>query len=167
MPPFEVMPGTAGILTLGDYTAPPLIVPQLRERDTPGIIGELSQALQRQGCLPDMLPFYHAALNQELLANSALPCGIAFPHARLAGVKQVQFALGRTPHPITWGCKNSWTVQFIFLLAVPATDAARYLHLLATLARLGHQADHLTQLRSAPTSEAIHAVLEGIVVRQG
>jgi PTS system nitrogen regulatory IIA component len=144
-----------------------LIVPQLRERDTAGIIGELSQVLQRQGFVPDLLPFYHAALNQELLANSALECGLAFPHARLAGVKQLQFALGRTPVPVIWGAKGPWPVQLIFLLAVPATDAASYLHLLASLAKLGQQTERLAELRAAGNAEAILAVLAQIRLRQG
>ena len=152
-------------VTLADYTRPSLIVPRLRERDTAGIISELSQALQRQGCVPDMLPFYHAALNQELLANSALQCGLAFPHARLSGVKQLQFAFGRAPEPLIWA-KSRWPAQFIFLLAVPATDAASYLHLLACLARLGQQPEQMSELRSADTVEAILAVLEKLKLRR-
>ena len=154
-------------VTLAGYTLPGLIVPRLRERDTAGIINELSQVLQRRGCVSDVLPFYHAALNQELMANSALDCGIAFPHARLNGVKQLQFALGRTPEPIIWGAKGSWPVQLVFLLAVPATDAANYLHLLASLARLGQQPNLLTELRTAENAEAILAVLERIRMRRG
>jgi PTS system nitrogen regulatory IIA component len=154
-------------MTLADYTRPQLIVPQLRERDTAGIISELSQVLQRQNSVPDMLPFYHTALNQELLANSAVECGMAFPHARLSGVKQLQFAFGRVAEPVIWGPKGSWRVQFIFLLAVPATDAASYLHLLASLARLGHQVELLSQLRAAERTEGILGVLDKIKLRQG
>ena len=161
------MPDSAVTLTLADYTHPALIVPSLREHDMAGILGELSQALQRQGCIPDMLPFYHAALNQELLSNSAHSCGIAFPHARLGAVKQVQFALGRASQPVIWGSKNSWPVQLIFLLAVPATDAAQYLHLLATLARLGQQPERLTELRLASTTEELFAVLEKVPMGNG
>jgi len=40
-------------------------------------------------------------------------------------------------------------VQLVFLLAVPATDAADYLHLLASLARLGQEPERLAQLRNA------------------
>jgi mannitol/fructose-specific phosphotransferase system IIA component (Ntr-type) len=79
----------------------------------------------------------------------------------------LQFALGRTPAPIVWGAKRSWPVQFIFLLAVPATDAAGYLHLLASLARLGHQPEVVAQLRAAESANAILAVLENIRMRQG
>ncbi|HWW01263.1 MAG TPA: PTS sugar transporter subunit IIA [Candidatus Acidoferrum sp.] len=153
--------------TLADYTRAALIVPHLRDRDTAGIIGELSQVLQKEGCVADMLPFYHVALNQELLANSALECGLAFPHARLSGVRQLQFAFGRAPEPVSWGAKGCSAVQFIFLLAVPATDAAGYLHLLASLARLGQQAGLLAQLRTAETPDAILSVLEQIRIRQG
>ena len=164
---FEATINVVVPVSLADYTGPGLIVPQLREGDAAGIISELSQVLQRQGAVPDVLPFYQSALNQELLTSSALDCGLAFPHARLSGIKRVKFAFGRTPAPIAWGAKSSWPVQLIFLLAVPATDAAGYLHLLASLARLGQQPDVLAQLRAAENVEAILAVLGNIRMRQG
>jgi mannitol/fructose-specific phosphotransferase system IIA component (Ntr-type) len=114
-----------------------------------------------------VLPLYHTALNQELLANSAQECGIAFPHARLGTVKQLQFALGRAHEPVIWGAKGSWRVEFVFLLAVPATDAACYLHLLASLARLGQQPELLAELRAAENADGILAVLDKIRMRQG
>jgi len=163
----DSQPQTAAAGSLARYTRAGLIIPVLRERDTAGIIGELSVALQREGCVPDMLPFYHTALNQELMGSSALECGIAFPHARLSGIKQLQFAFGRTPEPVVWGSKGSWRVQMIFLLAVPATDAAAYLHLLASLARLGQQPESLAELRAATAPEGILGVLHTIRIRQG
>lgn len=165
MPPQATLP-LAVPMTLADYTQPGLIVPHLRERDTAGVVSELSQALQREGYVPDLLQFYHAALNQELLANSALECGLAFPHARLSAVRRLQFAFGRTPEPVSWGAKGSYPVQLIFLLAVPATDAASYLHLLASLAKLGQQTALLAELRVADSAEAILAALQQIRLRQ-
>jgi PTS system nitrogen regulatory IIA component len=153
--------------SLADFTRAGLILPELRERDTAGVISELGQLLQRQGWVPDLLPFYHAALNQELLNNSALACGLAFPHGRLSGIKQLQFALGRAPMPIPWGAKGAWPVQFVFLIAVPATDAAAYLHLLASLSRLGQDAGRLKELRNAPDAAAMQAGLEKVSLRDG
>jgi mannitol/fructose-specific phosphotransferase system IIA component (Ntr-type) len=167
MPPLDLTSNALAAASLAEYTRTGLLVPELCQRDTAGIISELSQALHREGCVPDMLPFYHAALNQELLCNSALPCGIAFPHARLNGVRQLRFALGRTPEPVIWGSRGTSPVQLVFLIAVPATDAARYLHLLATLARLGQNAGHLTELRTAETPDAILGILEKIRMRAG
>jgi PTS system nitrogen regulatory IIA component len=154
-------------LTLADFTSPELIVPHLREHDTAGIISELSQVLHRQNTVPDVLPFYHAALNQELLSNSALGCGLAFPHARLSGLKRLRFAFGRAPHPVIWGAKGVWPVQFVFLLAVPATDAAQYLHFLASLTRLGQQPDLLAELRASDNADYVLSLLERVKLRQG
>ena len=125
----EATTNIAAPVSLADYTRLELVVPLLRERDTAGIISELSHILQHQGGVPDVLPFYQAALNQELLTNSALDTGLALPHARMSGVKQLQFAFGRTPDPVVWCGRSSWPVQLIFLLAVPATDVAGYLAL--------------------------------------
>jgi fructose PTS system EIIBC or EIIC component len=145
MPPLDVTINVVAPVSLADFTRASLIIPDLRQRDTAGVIGELSQALHRQGCLPDVLPFYQAALNAELLTTSALGCGIALPHARLSCIRQLQFAFGRTVQPLVWGAKGSWPVQMIFLMAVPATDAASYLHLMASLARLGGQPSLLAE----------------------
>jgi mannitol/fructose-specific phosphotransferase system IIA component (Ntr-type) len=163
--PFEVTVGPVGQLSLSHYTNARLIVPQLRQRDAAGIISELSQVLQREGYVADVLPFYQTALNHEVLSNSAHESGFALPHARLSGVRQLQFAFGRTPAPVVWGPKNSWPVQLVFLLAVPATDAACYLHLLASLARLGQQSGQLAALRAADGPEAVLSILQQVKIR--
>jgi mannitol/fructose-specific phosphotransferase system IIA component (Ntr-type) len=145
--------------SLADFTRRELIVLPLRERDAAGIIGELSRVLREQDCVPDVLPFYQAALNQELLANSANGFGIAVAHARLGGVKHLQFALGHAAQPVAWGAKGSGPVQLVFLLAVPATDAASYLHLLSSLARLGRNDEIFTELLAASDASRVLAVL--------
>lgn len=150
---------TASQASLAGYTRPGLVLPQLYGRDAAGIIHELSQTLQREGSVPDVLPFYHTALNQELLFNSALPSGVAVPHARLAAVSQLQFALGRAPEPVTWGARGAAAVDLVFLIAVPATNAASYLHLLAAIARLADRPEMLQDLRHASSRAALLELL--------
>jgi PTS system nitrogen regulatory IIA component len=153
--------------SLADYTRPALIVPELRERDTAGAVKELSQILHQQGCVPDVLAFYHAALNHEFLVNSATDCGIAFPHARLHGVAQSAFAFGRSPEAFPWGTRPSSPVQLIFLLAVPATDATGFLQLLSALARLGQDEQLLAGLRAQESPQGIFELFKQIKVRHG
>ena len=163
--PSELIAKVAPPRALADYTRQELLIPQVRDGDSAGIISELSHALQREGVVPDVLPFYHAALNRELLATSALDCGIAFPHARMAGIKRLQFALGRAAKPIGWNGKNSRSVGLVFLLAVPATDATGYLQLMAGLARLVRQPELLAQLFRAETPNAMLETLNQIKIR--
>ena len=70
-------------MTLADFTTSELILPNLRGDDVATVIQELSRALQREKRVPDLLPFYHAALNREFLVSSDWEAGMAFPHARL------------------------------------------------------------------------------------
>ncbi len=162
--PNETIGAEAG-LSLAHYTRPALVVPQLRERETAGVIKELSQLLHQQGCVPEVLPFYNEALNREFLVNTAMENGFAFPHARLSGVTQMAFALGRSQHPLVWGSKGSLPVNFVFLVAVPATDAAPYLQLLSGLGRLAAHHQWLAELREADTPQEICRVLDHVKLR--
>ncbi len=162
--PNETIGAESG-LSLAHYTRPALIVSQLRERETAGVIKELSQLLHREGCVPELLPFYNEALNREFLVNTAMENGLAFPHARLSGVAQMAFALGRSRHPLVWGSKGSRPVNFVFLVAVPATDAASYLQLLSGLGRLAACQQWLRELREADTPQEICRVLDHVRLR--
>ncbi len=92
-------------MTLADFTSPGLIIPSLRGKDVASVIQELGQALQRKGRIPDLLPFYHAALNREYLLSTEMEAGMAFPHARAPGLNGLAFALGRSAEPLGWGAK--------------------------------------------------------------
>src|SRR4030095_10757959 len=90
-------------LTLADFTGPGMIIPHLRAQDTTGVLQELSQAMQREGRVPDLMPFYHAVLHREFLASTDTEAGMALPHARLPTVPKLAFAFGRSDQPLLWG----------------------------------------------------------------
>ncbi|MGA2175775.1 MAG: PTS sugar transporter subunit IIA [Verrucomicrobiota bacterium] len=164
MPPNAIAsPNTA--MTLADFTSPGLIVPHLRGQDAAGVIQELSQAMQREKRVPDLLPFYHAALNREFLVSSDMEAGMAFPHARLPGLKELSFALGRSPVPLGWTAKATRSVWLVFLLAVPATDSTQYLLLISGLARLSQDSRLMETLRSAPDAIQMFEVLQQVPLR--
>lgn len=99
MPPLEVTTSVATLVLPAAYTSRELVLPQVGERDTAGVIGELCRVMRRQGGAGDMLPFYHAVLNQELLDSTVLDKGVAVPHARTAAVGRLRFAY-------TGACRN-------------------------------------------------------------
>jgi mannitol/fructose-specific phosphotransferase system IIA component (Ntr-type) len=164
MPPEVAAPADTS-MTLADFTGPGLIIPRLRGPDVAGVIQELSQVLQREGRVPDLLPFYHAALNREFLVSTDMEAGMAFPHARLPGLKELSFAFGRSDVPLHWGARSTRTVQMVFLLAVPATDSTRYLLLISGLARLARENSLLEKLKSSRDTLQILEVLQQVRLR--
>ena len=152
-------------MTLADFTSPELVIPHLRGEDVPAVIQELSQALQREQRIPDLLPFYHAALNREFMVSTDMEAGMAFPHARLPALKEVSFSLGRSDEPLRWGTKADGSVRLVFLLAVPATDSTQYLLLISGLARLAKDHRLVQQLHAAQDTYEIFEVLKQIELR--
>jgi len=90
---------------------------------------------------------------------------MAFPHARLAGLKELAFAFGRSDEPFAWGPQLTQPVRMVFLLAVPATDAENYLSLVSGLARLSGNAPLLETIRDAVNSAEIIAAFRQVVLR--
>jgi mannitol/fructose-specific phosphotransferase system IIA component (Ntr-type) len=160
-----ISPGIADSLTT--FTSAALMVPKLRGADVTAVLAELSEALQREARIPELLPFYHAALNREYLSSTSMNDGFAFPHARLHGLKTLSFALGRSPKPIFWGGQNSVPVRLVFLSAVPATDATGYLGYVAALSRLSREPYQIASLLAAPDAEAMLSILQQIKLRSG
>ncbi len=152
-------------MTLADFTSPGLIIPHLRGPDVAGVIQELSQAMQRSGRVPDLLPFYHAALNREFLVSTDVEAGMAFPHARQPGLKELSFAFGRSDQPLHWGAPSGRPVRMVFLIAVPATDATQHLLLVSGLVRLARDSRLVQALQDASGAAEILAVLQQIPLR--
>jgi len=143
--------------TLADFTSPRLIAAHLRGKDLPSVVYELSEALESEGRVPDVLQFYHAALNREYLCSTALSHGVAFPHAQITGLPRLSFAFGRSSEPLVWGSGTSPTVQYVFLIAAPAGGSGPYLSLVSGLAHFA-RSELLHELSAATTQEAILAI---------
>ena len=156
----EVIMSSPALVCLADYTAADLILPALQGEDVAGVVQELCQVLKKGDRVIDSLPFYHAAMVREYLVSTVAGPGIAFPHARIHGLPQACFALGRSREPIRWGSSEWTSVRLVFLSAVPATDAADYLRLLSGLTRLSKQQALVEQLHEAKSADEMLAVLK-------
>jgi mannitol/fructose-specific phosphotransferase system IIA component (Ntr-type) len=154
------------VTTIAHYTSPGLIVPQLRTRSTPAVIGELCSQLQREGRVEDLLSFYNGVVSHECLSSTAMQPGLALPHARVKGLSRLSFALGRSATPLNWVGANGLEVKLVFLFAVPERDGAEYITLLSGLAKLSQDPLRWQSLLEATDSHALFEVLQQIRLRQ-
>lgn len=84
----------------------------------------LAGALAEAGRLSDVDTFVADVLAREAQGSTALPGGVALPHARSEGVTTPSVAIASLPAPITEGGQQ---VDLVFLLAVPGDQSDRYL----------------------------------------
>jgi mannitol/fructose-specific phosphotransferase system IIA component (Ntr-type) len=165
MLPDSTSPSSTTAMTLADFTSPGLIIPHLRGHDAASVIQELSQALQSERRVTDLLLFYHAALNREFMVSTDMEGGMAFPHARLPALKELSFAFGRSDEPLSWGPRAARSVRLVFLMAVPATDSTQYVLLISGLARLTRELRLVEKLHAAQDTFQILEVLQQVELR--
>jgi len=156
------MISNAQTATLADFTSPALIVPQLLAEDAASAIMELSQALQRRGCVGELAGFYRAVMERELLAPTDIETTMAIPHVRLPGLGKLSFAFGRSANGICWRANAPSEVRLVFLIAVPEFDASRYLLLISGLARIAKDERLWQQLHNAQTSFEIFEIFRRV-----
>lgn len=119
----------------------------------------LAARLSEAGRLSDADTFVADVLAREAQGSTALPGGVALPHARSAGVQTAAVAVASLPTPIAEGGHE---VDLVLLLAVPGDHSDRYLaHLrqvTTAVVKPGFRAD----LRAAESADAlVKVVTEG------
>lgn len=147
---------------VANFTESSLMVPVLRGQDAAAVTAELCSALQRQGWLSDLLPFYQAVISHESLSSTAMSPGWALPHARSAGIERLSFALGRTAEPLVWF--GGERVEMVFLFAVPDNEAGAYLNLISGLAKLSQDHGRRQRLAEAPDARAMFELLQEVLL---
>ena len=91
----------------------------------------LAALLDDAGRLSDVDTFVADVLAREAKGSTALPGGVALPHARSAAVLEPTVAVASLPAPVD--APNGHDFDLVFLLAVPEDQAGDYLRLLRTV----------------------------------
>jgi mannitol/fructose-specific phosphotransferase system IIA component (Ntr-type) len=151
---------------LADFTSEGLIIPQLKARDMAGTIIELSSAFHKHDPAWDAQMLSKSAYEREQKMTTALQFLSAFPHVRSNDCPKLRFALGRSDEPFEWGRPGALKVQFVFLNAIPGSEAQGYLKLLSGMSQLGKKPALLEQFKAAQTAKELMELLRQIPIRK-
>jgi fructose PTS system EIIBC or EIIC component len=147
-------------MTLGRFTEPSLLIPQLSIADQASALNELSQRLQQAGRIEDSLTFFQAVLQSDYLSSSATEEGTAFLHARIRGIERLSFAMGLSRVKVRW--RDHSTVQAVVLIAVPPAATQLYLVLFAALGRVSRDTKLMGELTSCTQPNDILRLLNNV-----
>lgn len=99
---------------------------------------------------------YTALLAREQLGSTGIGNGIAIPHCRVNACHQTVGTLVKLDEGIDFDAVDSQQVDLLFVLIVPAEEAAEHLRVLAGLARLFHQEEFCQALRACQSNETLY-----------
>lgn len=145
-------------MEITDLVTPNCVVPHLRAASKKQAL----QDLARYACTianVDERSIFDALLERERLGSTGVGLGIAIPHAKLAGLKNLHGVFARADSPIDFDAVDEQPVDLVFLLLAPESAGADHLKALARVSRLLRNHDVCEKLRGAESAEAIYALL--------
>ena len=119
---------------------------------------ELSKKASKSLDIDERIVF-DALLERESLGSTGFGKGIAFPHARIPGVKKVKAFFARLETPIDFESIDDQPVDLVFLLISPEDSGADHLSALATISATMKQEDRCKKIRKTKNKDDIYAIL--------
>jgi nitrogen PTS system EIIA component len=136
------------------------MVPDLAASTKADALKELTHLLFEKRRLADVGPALDQIMAREVTESTGIGNGIAVPHARVAGLKQLVCAVGRKANGIDFMAVDRKPVHLIFLICYPPNEQTTYLNFVATVARLLSDNEHRGQIMEADSPDAMYTVLE-------
>jgi PTS system nitrogen regulatory IIA component len=145
-------------MDLSDLIEVSAIMPSLKVNSKKQLLQLLSEKASQLTALPERLVF-DTILQRERLGSTGVGNGIAIPHGKIAGVKQITGVFARLETPVDFEALDDQPVDLVFLLLAPEGAGADHLKALSRIARVLRDPEIVGKIRGTTDAAAIHAFL--------
>lgn len=105
--------------------------------------------------------FYKEILAREEIGSTGIGMGVAVPHARSTGVKDVVIALAVLEYPVDFNSIDGELIKVVALAGAPKDKSSEYLELLSHLSKIFRTKKNREALKTArDQKELMEAVME-------
>ncbi len=136
-----------------------LVVSQLHSATQTEVLQELSQQLATYYPHINTEELVNVLLERERLGTTAIGEGIAIPHGKLPGLKDVVAVFGRSLAGIDCHSLDGGLTQLFFLLIAPEDSAGIHLKALARVSRLLKDKSFRQRLLQADTQADLFQII--------
>jgi PTS system nitrogen regulatory IIA component len=145
-------------MDIADLISPASVVANLRVASKKQALQDLAKRAAETTGLSERAIF-EVLLERERLGTTGVGNGIAIPHGKLPGLRQLYGLFARLETPIDFDAVDEQPVDLIFLLLAPEAAGADHLKALARVSRLLRDRAVCEKLRGADQADAMYALL--------
>jgi mannitol/fructose-specific phosphotransferase system IIA component (Ntr-type) len=138
------------------------VAPELDATNKAAALEELTGLLFRRRRLRGEDAALEQIMGREAIESTGIGHGIAVPHARVAGLKDLVCAVGRASKGLDFMAVDKEPVHLIFLICYPPSHQTTYLNFISTVAKLLREEDSLRAILEARSAADIFEVLEDL-----
>ncbi len=146
-------------MEISDILSQDMILPHFEADSKRGLLEKLSAFVAERENL-DKNSVFEAVLERENLGSTGYGNGVAFPHARINGLKNVIVTFARLDKGIDYDAFDDKPVDLVACLLSPEESGEDHLQALAVLSRLLKDGEVRRQIREASSAYEIYLALQ-------
>jgi len=136
-----------------------MVVPELGGATKPQVLRELAQPFANKYRDLDLAAITAVLAERERLGSTAIGDGIAIPHGKLAGVKQIVGIFGRHRKGVDFDSLDGRPTHLFFVLVAPEDSTSLHLKALARVSRLFKDGSFRERLMAADEGQEIFRII--------
>jgi len=146
-------------MNLTQILQPGCVKVPLNGRDRQTVITELVDLLNEKGLLLDKKIVLDAVLMREQTRSTGIGSGIALPHGKCKGVRELVMAIGIAGEPIDFASVDGKPVKIVILLASPIDQTGPHIQALAKISRLMLDTKFKERIEKAASADEVYSLL--------
>ena len=131
----------------------------LQGKDKQSVIVELVDLLNERGLLSNRDIVLKAVLAREKTRSTGIGSGVAVPHGKCNGVRELVMAFGLANEPIEFESIDGKPVKIIILLVSPANETGPHIQALARISRLMLDGQFKQRLEEMTSAEELYELI--------
>lgn len=146
-------------MVLTQILQPECVKVPLAGADKDSVIKELVDLLDSNKLLADKDEVLQAVLSRENTRSTGIGSGIAIPHGKCKGVRELVMAMGVSSRGIDFQSIDGKPVYIFVLLVSPIDKTGPHIQALARISRLMLDEEFKNKLQNAPSAEQLYNLI--------
>ncbi len=142
-------------MNLQDLLTADVIKIPLESEEKYQLIEEMVNMLHDSGRIANRDLVLNAVFERERVMSTGMGDGVAIPHAKTEGVKELIAAFGITKQEIDFQAIDGKPVRIVFLLVGPTDQTGPHLKALSRISRLMHRKEFRDRLALSRSAEEV------------
>jgi PTS system nitrogen regulatory IIA component len=136
-----------------------VVVPEVGGTTKPQVLRELARPLANKYRDLDLATISAVLAERERLGSTAIGDGIAIPHGKMPGVRQILGTFGRHPKGVDFESLDGRPTHLFFVLVAPEDSTSLHLKALARVSRLFKDGSFRERLMIAKDADEIFRLI--------
>ena len=146
-------------MRITDYMTEADVLPDLNASTREDVLKEMVKHLSEAGKVTNGDELVQILLDREMLGSTGIGHGVAIPHGRLPGLKEILLVFGRSQKGVEFDAHDGKPVNLFFLLVAPEDSAGIHLKALARISRILKNPECRTALMNSRDRDALLKVI--------